>query len=485
MKQYWQLQSYLREGKYLTEKNTPAEALQSLLKKADESTATVEKVAEKLVMEKIIKAGEDPVAGVEGLIKEKKDAETKAADLTTALKKAEDKAKDDATKAAAKLKMTEEDRDTKLKAAGDREQKLKTAHDDLNTTLKKIGDELAAAKFFDPKGKPDVGEAVRKVVDIAKMKDPQGTISQQRRDIAQLTASLKERWRPEEMMPFWLLMLDQNRGRAELATKATLDVERVKGDQTATPAHKGEAEVVLGLALRNTEKFAEAKTVLESARGAVDKGDWLLRADAALKEVSEPATYFARQAQLLYDRGEMDAALAILDHALKTLPDKDHGRLFAQRSLIELDAARSKVKGPLPAKEPLVLAAQKDAAEAIKAGLAEGHYAAGRIAEELGQWESAIASYRKALAAHPALDADGSRYRVSLARVLLQPRDVRPGQPLPPPVGDKVGWRDPRAVSRARLARHEAVHADDCAGTASPAPARRTARSGGGGETRR
>ncbi len=103
-------------------------------------------------------------------------------------------------------------------------------------------------------------------------------------------------------------------------------------------------------------------------------------------------------------------------------------------------------QGPLKRTDPLLTAASKDAAEAVKAGLAEGHYAAGRIAEELGQWNVAITSYRKAMTAHPALDADGSRYRIALARVLSQAGEARPAglpAPIPNAGGDKVGGRDP------------------------------------------
>jgi tetratricopeptide (TPR) repeat protein len=92
--------------------------------------------------------------------------------------------------------------------------------------------------------------------------------------------------------------------------------------------------------------------------------------------------------------------------------------------------------------DPLVSAAGKDAEAAAKTGLAEGYYAAGRVAEELGRWDTAIQNYRKANEAHPALDAEGGRYRMALARVLLQPRTVRPGQPVAP-AGNKVGWLDP------------------------------------------
>ncbi|HWG47537.1 MAG TPA: hypothetical protein VN688_32540, partial [Gemmataceae bacterium] len=440
LKQYWLLESHLRERNYLTDKNTAQDALQDLLKKADASTETLKGVADKFIKEKIITRPEEVAKGADRLIADKKDAEAKVDDLTTKL----EKTTKEATDLAGKLKTAEatiKDRDTKLKAAADQELKLKAANDDLGTTLKKITDELAAAKLLDPKGKPNVGEAVRKVVDLAKVKDPQGLIRTQRNELTQMAASLKQRWRPEEMMPLWLVLLEQNRTRAELATKAAIDVERVEADPAATAGQKGQAQIVLGLALRNTEKFDEAKTVLQSARKAVDKAEWLTVAEAAFREVSNPAAYYAGQAQKLYDRGQMNAALAVLTRAMQALPAKDQARLLAQRSLIELDAARSKTSGRIPPSDPLLIAAKKDAAEAVKAGLAEGHYAAGRIAEELGQWDAAIQSYRQALAVHKVLDAEGSRYRIALARVLLQPHQARQGPPAP--AENKVGWRDP------------------------------------------
>src|SRR5262249_50398405 len=49
----------------------------------------------------------------------------------------------------------------------------------------------------------------------------------------------------------------------------------------------------------------------------------------------------------------------------------------------------------------------------------EGNFVLGRIAEELGQREEAVAGYRKAVAAAPAGSPDAARYSVALARVLL------------------------------------------------------------------
>jgi tetratricopeptide (TPR) repeat protein len=435
LKAYWQMQNVLRDGKYLTDKNTPPEALQAVVQKADASDAASKDLKEKLVAAKIIGKDDDLSKGLDRLIGEKKKADDAAADLTTKLKAATD----ENTKLADDLKTakkTIDQRDAALTAAKEENKKLQSAHGDANATLKKIAAELASADFLDPKGKGDVGEAVKKAVDVAKMKDPQGRVRQQRDEIAQLTGSLQQRWRPEEMLPLWLLLLDENRDRPELAIQATKDVERVKRDPAATPAEKSEAEIVLGLALRNSQQFAEAKPVLEAARNSVDKAEWLARANAALQEVSNPAAYFTQQAQALYDQGRMAAALAVLDRAMKVLPAKEQGKLLAQRSLIELDAAQSKAKGALSANDPLVVAARKDADEAAKAGLAEGHYAAGRIAEALGQVDTAISSYRAAVKAYgDKIDAEGGRYRMALARVLLLPREARPGP--------RVGWRDP------------------------------------------
>lgn len=439
LKVYWRLEDRLRDGGYLTDKNTSPEALQALLQTAQSSAAILKDVNDKLVNAKLVAPGDDLSKGVTRLIDEKMKAEAAVVDLTAKFQKASD----ENTKLSAGLttaKKTIADRDTELASAKNENAKLKTANGDLNATLKKVVDELANAKFFDPKGKENVGEAVKKAVDVAKIKDPQGLLRQRSEEIALLTSSLKERWKPEEMLPLWLLLLDENRGRTDLTNQAAKDVDRVTADSRTSQARKGEAAVVLGLALRNTEKFSEAKKVLEAARGSVDKGEWLVRADAALKEVSNPAAYFANQAQTLYDRGRLEAALAVLDRAMKVLPAQDQSKLLAQRSLIELDAARSKTKGALPPTEPLLIAARKDAAEAAKAGLAEGHYASGRIAEEMGQLDAAIQSYRAALAAHGAVDAEGARYRMALARVLLLPREARPGQPAE---GQKIGWRDP------------------------------------------
>ncbi len=439
LKPLWRIEDRLRGEGYLTEKNSPEEAFQKLVSSAQTNAALVKDTNDRLLAAKLIAPGDDLSKGVVRLIDEKKKAEDKADDLAGKLTKAQadgKKLSDDLAAAKKSVASLETD----LTSAKEQIAKLKTANGELDAAFKKIVAELAAAKFLDPDGKPNVVDAVKKAVDVAKIKDPQGMLREQRMEIDRLAASLKDRWKPDEMLPLWLLLLDENRARDDLALRAGKDVDRVTADKTASKARKGEAAVVLGLALRNTEKFAEAKKMLEAARGSVDKGEWLVRAEAALKEVADPAAYFGKQAQTLYDKGRMDEALTVLARAMTVLPPNAHGKLLAKRSSIELDAALSKAKGKLSPTDPLLAAARKDAAEAVKAGLAEGHYATGRIAEETGQIKAAIAGYRAALAAHSALDAEGASYRMALARVLMQSSD---GNAAQAPGGAKVGYLDP------------------------------------------
>jgi hypothetical protein len=435
LKTYWQLEKELREGGYLTDKNTPWQAIQALVKKAQQGGGAGKELTDKLTAaQKAQKNAEDKAAGLEKQIQSSK---AEIAKLTNDLK-----ARIDELQAAKKAK---EEIKADLTSAKQQLEKLKSDSGTESGSLKKIREELIAANFLKANDKTSVSEAVKKAIHIARTNDPQGMLRRQSEEIGQLSAALRERWQPEEMLPLWLLLLDENRGRTELAGRAVRDAQRVLADPQATAAQRGEAEVVMGLALRNTEKFREAKTMLEAARRTVNRAESLAYADSALKEVANPAAYLASQAQLWYDHGRMEAALDELARGLKILPAKDHGKLLAQRSLIELDAARAKVRGSLPPTEPLLIAAQKDADAAVKAGAAEGHYAAGRIAEALGRVDVAIASYRAALAAHGRLDAEGSRYRMALARALLLPREARPAVPaLPPPkAAQRVGWRDP------------------------------------------
>src|SRR5207302_9534975 len=98
------------------------------------------------------------------------------------------------------------------------------------------------------------------------------------------------------------------------------------------------------------------------------------------------------------------------------------------RSLVRLESAVQRAKGKLREDSPGVKEAREDAEAAIKAGSeGAGHFAAGRIAEELGQRDAAVASYRRAVEEAPAASSDGSRSRLALARALLRQAEGREG----------------------------------------------------------
>ncbi|HTU91954.1 MAG TPA: hypothetical protein VMF69_17865 [Gemmataceae bacterium] len=139
LKMYWQLENRLREGGYLTDKNTPPEALQALIQKAQGGDAMVKELTEKLMAAQT----------------SQKEAQTTIADLQKKLQAASAKSAPPDGDLKAKEKMLAE-RDTALAAAKKENENLKSANNDLNTTLGKIRDELAAAK---------------KEVDVARDKD--------------------------------------------------------------------------------------------------------------------------------------------------------------------------------------------------------------------------------------------------------------------------------------------------------------------------
>jgi hypothetical protein len=454
LKAYWQAEEKLKKGGYLNlaDKKDPGKAVDDLVKKAvagDACATTLAGLTDKLTKDKIIDKPEDLDKGVTQLLADRKEDRAKIADLDKKLKVSTE----EATDLAAKLKTSKEeaaDLDKKLKDSAARETKLKADLAEEQAALQGIANDLKAAKFLDPKaGKEALVPALKDAVRVARMVDPMGYIQKLEGKVARDEAELKQRWRPEEMLAFWLPLLEQDRNRKDLSAKAVLDAERVQKDPEATPASRAHAEVIRGLALRNEEKFPAAREALQKAQEDL-KGDrdvWVTRTEEALKEVSDPAGWYASRAEVLHNQGKSDEALALLGRAVEVLPAREQAVLLAQRSLIELDVARAAARGAIPPRDPTLAAARKDAEEAAKAGLAEGFYAAGRVAEETGRWAAAAENYRKAMAAHPDLDAAGSRYRIALARVLIQPGEGRPAgappAPPPPPApkveGDKVG----------------------------------------------
>jgi tetratricopeptide (TPR) repeat protein len=436
LKNYWGLLDYLK-----ADPRDALAAVKELEKKAGAGQAKVlETLADKLAKGKPIAKAEDLIALVEA---ERKEAAGKVAALqemvTEKDKKAVELAADLKKSGEAQAKSAKE-----LEAAAAREKALVADKVAATAALKDVSTALEA-KFEDFKDLDAVVKAARQASKIGRIKDPKGDLRRLEREASAARAALKESWKPGEMLAFWALLAAADRSNVEVNTSALKDVVRVLKDPRATKQEKGMAALVRGLVKRNQGKFAEAKDDLESAKTTV-VGPLARLAEEALREVATPGKFYADQAQALESRGKREEALKVLARAIRST-DGDKAPLLARRSLMGLESARS--KGRVAASDPVVAAARKDAAAAAATGSAEGHYAAGRVAEELGDLEAAIASYRQAVRGHPAMDAAGSRYRVALARVLLRSGGGAPAAPRAVPPATRTGRKEtpPRQVS--------------------------------------
>ncbi len=419
VKAYWTLLARLGipPGYAMADGTEREKMLDVVLKKAE--AAQLKELATKLVKDKPVaklddliklldadrKASTDKIAGLEGAVVDEK---KKVVDLEEKL-----------TKSNQELIETR----VALKTAATREKELQTANAAANAALKEVG-EATGVTFIDLKtSREKLVKGVQEIKRTASVVDPKGMITKLERESAVDRAKLKERWEPEQMLVFWLPILQADRSRADLRTKALADAVRVLNDPAATDVQKGRALAIQGLVLRNAEKFDEAKPILQKAKAALmaTSGDWLTHTETALREVSNPGADVAGKADVLVSQGKSAEAIALLERGLRSASGSK-GPLYAQRALIALEAARA--KGPLGAADPQVQAARKDAAEAAKENLAVGHYVVGRLAEELGQLGEAITSYRAAIKALKADDEMGSRYRMALARALLKSRSA-------------------------------------------------------------
>ncbi len=374
----------------------------------------------KTLNDKLTKAGAD-LAG----------ANDKLQTTTTALDDAQKKLTD----ANKELATTKEALTASEKKADVLAAELKTANETVakkTETIKGVADALTAAKALKPGD--DEAAVVPAVKEILQSKDIQETAKilravKDERDALKdernsLQTALKERWRPEQMLSIWLPLL-RDRGRPDLADKAIADADRVLKDDKASPQDKAHAHAVKGVALRDQEKYGEAKVELGLARADLSKddGEWALETETALTEASDPSAYFAAKAGDYRKEGRNAQALAMLDRALVSAAPAERAGVLVERGTVRLDTALAHGKGQAGEGDADLAAAQKDADEAEKAGAAAAFYLGGRIAEARGKADAAADDYRQAVAAHADLDADGARYRGALARVLMKPQD--------------------------------------------------------------
>jgi len=431
--------------------------------KADEDNKTKEKVFLAKHEAELKKAADDKKTALDEADLNYK-AELKVADkkLTDQKAEAEKTVKETIAAADKKVKETEdtakkeiaEEKKTtkeKLTEADTKFTTLKGEKTKVEESLKKsedfvasIGTELSQANLVKDKTNPaNVVDGLKKGMEIIQSKDPQGMIrglqtklvddtTKFTKQIEVVDKKLKESRQPGEMLDYWRTLMEK-KGQGELEKKATEDVEKVMVDAAANTELKARAEVLKGITLRNQGKYLEAKALLEKGKAALNAGDiaWKLQADIALKEANDPVTHFVELSKKQESMNQIVESVSSLSKAIELstqFSPKRRAELLADRCLVEIERAQVRAKGKPQLNDPSLLAAAKDADEAVLSKTALGYYAKGRVAEVRGEIIDAIDFYRKAVNENKALDAQGIVYRIALARLLnsILPTNIKP-----------------------------------------------------------
>lgn len=389
------------------------------LKDADKKLADQKAEAEKTVKETILAAD-----------KKVKDTEDTAKKEIAEEKKATEK------------KLTEAD--TKLAMLKDEKTKVEVSLKKSEDFVGAIGTELSQANLVKDKTNPtNVVNGLKKGMEIIQSKDPQGMIrglqtklvddtTKFTKQIEVVDKKLKESRQPGEMLDYWRTLMEK-KGQGELEKKATEDVEKVMVDAAANPELKARAEVLKGIILKNQSKYVEAKALLEKGKAALNAGDiaWKLQADVALKEANDPVSHFVELSEKQESMNQIVESVNSLSKAIELsaqFSPKRRSELLADRCLMEIERAQVRGKGKVQLNDPSLLAAAKDADEAVLSKTALAYYAKGRVAEVRGEIIDAIDFYRKAVDGNKALDAQGIVYRIALARLLnsILPNNIKP-----------------------------------------------------------
>jgi hypothetical protein len=277
-------------------------------------------------------------------------------------------------------------------------------------------------------------QGVKKALQLAEEKDPQGKIRGLQSDLGKANAVLSVSRSPKDMLNVWLPQIAIG---TRVAADAARDADRVLHDPDAKPELKAQAECLKALVDWSQERWAQARPKLEKGLAALPARDsaWRQKVGDALKVAANPSAYYLDAAQDAEARGKAQEALGKLNAALELIPQEDRAPVFLYRAGLLLNQARTKNDGKLSASDVNLNAARKDLAAAAKAGFPQGNYLLGQIAEELGSWKEAEAAYRAAVKGAPKVAGAGSTYRVALARVLLRERPGRPAGGPPVPVG--------------------------------------------------
>jgi tetratricopeptide (TPR) repeat protein len=340
--------------------------------------------------------------------------------------------------------------------------KLEADRDNLESAIATAYKELADAKLAPEKGDPR--KLLLDGVKLARLKVesplvvPLGQLANSMSGLGTGTAGLIERTfdlaalltevnyyrirepfvqTPVKQLDTWLALLQDRQFNNSLSLDAAAkDSAWVRSKEAgADKEAKAKALYVSALILRNQEKYAQARDLLEKTNkeiAGLKNIAWANLANQSLKELTDSGVYYLPRADKLKELGNLKGALEILNTGLKAIPDD--GRLLARRSLLRLELARP--QGKLAADSQKDIRQDAEAATKDAAAAAEAFFALGQLEETLGQWAKAEDDYRAALKSHKGNAEEASRYRIALARMLLM--HDRPPAPLEePPAKEK------------------------------------------------
>ena len=267
--------------------------------------------------------------------------------------------------------------------------------------------------------------------------------------------------KPHEKLDTHIKLLQD---RVNSDPKALAAIAR-EADWVMSPESKTDAEVrakaqfVKGLTYRNEQKFAEAtktfKETIDTIQPLMKVGPWKQQVADSYRELTDPTFYYLPRMEKLQAEGNLPAAFAEANVALKAMPED--ARLFAARGLIRFEMARG-LKAKMPADKQMEIRADADAAGKDEKLAAESAYINGLLDEELGKLDTAEKRYRQAIKLHddrkgPADEA--GKYRFALGRLLLRDREPAAAPaPLRPPTKKRKRrtTRTPASIPQARRA---------------------------------
>jgi len=412
------------------------------------SVATLEKVIQSLnedrtsleALNKVLTDAKykDGAEGIMAVLKEKKAADDSMVAINKVLEN--EKTKDKGDKGVLEIIEARKKAEAEITNVG-------KDRDDVLATIKRAYDELLAAKIVtDDKADPRM--ALVKAVQKARLKAEFSENPSLAKAYAELDGfRSREEYlqKPQEKLDTYITLFQD---RSENNPKALDAIIKEAGwvltpEAKSTPEQQAKARYVQGLALRNQEKFAEAKTAFAEALKKVPAGDksaWSQLARQSHAELLDPNVYYLPRVERLQNEGNLKAALAELNSALKALPND--ARLLALRGLVRYETVRGQgAKVPEVAQKAI----REDAEFAGKndALAAESQYIVGLLEEELGNVSEAEKLYRAAIKTRDERKSsidDNGKYRVALANLLLRGRT--PVIAVPPMEEKKVDEKD-------------------------------------------